>query len=77
MPRLEPLANAPGLGPAFIVQVALGAAVAQAETRGIEGAGGQRVAKQRHHSALAQQDFGTRFLGRPGLQGCEGQTATY
>ncbi len=70
---LKPGAYAASLGSAFVAQVALGAAVAQAEPRGVERARGQRVAEGCHHPALAQQCFGARILRCPAAQAGPGQ----
>ena len=76
LPRLKPFATAARLGPTFVAQVALGAAVAQTKPWRIERARGQRVAEQRDHAALAQQGFCSRLLGGPALQGCDTQGST-
>ena len=48
---LEPLADAPCLRPAFVVEVALRAAVAEAEVRRVEGSGSQGMAERDHDAA--------------------------
>jgi hypothetical protein len=53
--RAQALAERAGLRPTLVTEVALGAAVTQAKTGGIEVAGGQCMPNDKHHAALPEQ----------------------
>lgn len=66
---LEPFADAPGLCPACVAEIALRTAVAQAHAGRIERAGRKGVAKHHHHAPFAQQGLCVGVLCGPTLQG--------